>query len=219
MTHSEIPSIDTAERNRRAWTWRGITDAAGPRHARCTLENFHAETDHQRRVVAALLAYVAEFPSHRADGRGVLLYGPRGTGKSHLAVAAVREIIRRHGATAAWCSGQQLFSTMRDGIGSQRSEAELLAGFTSPDVLILDDPLPSGEGLTPYQQSTLWLLLDHRYRFLRPTIVTCNVAGSEELNTRLTPQIADRVRDGAVALQCVWGSHRKLSAVVREGAE
>ena len=40
---------------------------------------------------------------------------------------------------------------------------------------------------------------------------TVNVASGAELDERLSPQGADRLRDGALAIYCDWSSWRKAA--------
>ena len=57
----------------------------------------------------------------------------------------------------------------------------------------------------------LFRILDGRYSRRRPTWVTVNVSSRAELNERLTPQNADRLRDGALAVFCDWQTYRKTA--------
>lgn len=194
-----------------------VLSRIGRRYAKATFSAYQATSPLQERVLAALRDYAAEWEENRAMGQGLLLYGPRGTGKDHLAVATLGNVLMRFDFRCEWTDGQDLYAAMRDKVGTDDTEAGQIRRYTAPDLLIVSDPLPADakESLTSFQVSTLWRIIDRRYRDLKPTWVTLNVADFAEASRRLSPQIADRLSDGAVALHCDWASFRKPASVVK----
>ena len=85
------------------------------------------------------------------EGRGVLICGPPGTGKSHI-VQAVGHHLIRSGHTVLYRS---IFDTVRDFLHDEAFDGheKVLARYLKPDVLIIDDmgmkslPKRSGEYL------------------------------------------------------------------------
>ncbi|MCA9431026.1 MAG: ATP-binding protein, partial [Candidatus Omnitrophica bacterium] len=57
-----------------------------------SLENFKNDTDQRRNALQRVRRYVKEFDSSSEKG-GLFLLGAAGTGKTHLAVAALKELI------------------------------------------------------------------------------------------------------------------------------
>lgn len=189
--------------------WGRLLRDIGQRYAGVRLGNFQVETDTQKRALAQLHAFCDSIEERTEAGQGLVLTGPKGTGKDHLAVACLRAAVLCSGINAAWVDGQMLYQEFRDGIDSETRERDALRAYTSPKILLISDPVPPSESLTPFQQSVLWRIVDRRYRDLRPTWVTMNVSSGEEAEKRIGAQIVDRLRDGALSIVCNWPSHRK----------
>jgi DNA replication protein DnaC len=83
----------------------------------------------------------------------VLMVGPTGVGKSHLA-QAIGERACRSGSSVLFTSAQRLFAQLRGSRADQSYEKKLLR-FSSPDLLIIDDlglrPLEREEPLDLYE--------------------------------------------------------------------
>ena len=180
----------------------------GERYRAATFARYVTASQPQAYAKAIVAEFAKEVQASGTCTRGLVLFGPAGTGKDHLAIAAGRAACWG-GVPVRWLSGMDLFGAMRDTIGSNASEEALIAKWTVPQVLILSDPLPPVGSLTEFQAATMLRLVDHRYRAMRPTWVTINVKNGAEVDSRLGAQSADRLRDGALCVYCNWLSHRK----------
>jgi len=186
------------------WATGASLRRMGSRYAECSFETFVCESPEQQTVVDRLVGYDW---LHRPN---VLLFGPKGTGKDHLLTALVR-LAGAGDLGVEWRNGLDLFGEWRSLVGGEESERDAIAPLVGCDVLALSDPLPPSGQLSEWQQQMLARVIDGRYRKLAPTWVTLNVTSGEEAESRLGPLIADRLRDGALALFCNWPSYRKVA--------
>lgn len=137
-----------------------------------------------------------------AAGRlwGALLIGECGTGKTHLAVAAMKETVH---PGAMFRAVPHLLDYWRHAYEADRRTPEeervvgaieeLMAPFMTGRCLLVLDDLGT-EKATEWAGERLWLMLDARYGASLPTIVTSNVDPD-----RLDPRILSRFGRGVVA--------------------
>lgn len=195
------------ERNRQ-YRLREFNTRVGQRFAEVTLENYEVGLPEQRKVLDALKSYASEVKAHVKAGEGIILFGSAGTGKTHL-LCAVAKVAIETGLTIGWSNGQDLFARFRQAIEEHNSESKIIQELIAPDVLIFDDLLPPGGSLTDYQATTLYRIIDARYRACKPTWATLNVADGSEAGRGMGAQTADRLRHDSLTLFCNWPTYRK----------
>jgi len=127
------------------------------------------------------------------------LTGPRGTGKTHMAAAIVREIVSdktpSHSLSGVqWTSAPDLLleirATFRD--GSERSEMGIIEQYSDCRLLVLDDL--GAEKTSEWSLQTLYTIIDRRYREERQTIITSNLS-LDELAAQVDDRIASRLSE------------------------
>ncbi len=108
-----------------------------------------------------------------APTRDSLLMGPCGAGKTHLAVAALRQIVLR-GHTGLFYDYRELLKEIQGSYNpeSQTSELGVLEPVLTADVLLLDDLGASKP--SPWALETVGHILNSRYNERRITLLTTN---------------------------------------------
>lgn len=147
---------------------------------------------------------------HHKAGTFLVLGGERGTGKSHLAIAAAQQMMAR--GTAMYTRAGDLIRRVRgtwrrDSVQSEEEVLQLLS--FGIDLLVIDEVgLQRG---TDDEQIILFDILDRRYSELRPTILLTNLTGPA-FSEFLGPRIMDRLRERAVFVPFKWESYRGRAA-------
>lgn len=111
------------------------------------------------------------------EGHWLVLAGKRGTGKSHLAVAIMLEVMQRGEAALFRCVPEML-DELRSGHEDDTYHAKMKRLKEVP-CLVLDDL--GKERNTPAGPEYLYQILDFRYRNEKQTIVTTNATTRNEL--------------------------------------
>ena len=173
-----------------------------PKYEDATLENYLTSFDgaHSSLKEAHFLAskFVDFYPAMMTPGRGLLLTGSAGLGKTHLAVGILKVLVLEKGANGLFCYYQQLLKDIQDSYNPRTSTTELqiLDPVFQAEILVLDD-LGSLKP-TDWVWDTVAMILNTRYNYKRTTIVTTNfdnlAANQASGNITLGDRIGDRMR-------------------------
>lgn len=188
--------------------------AGGDRTNGYRFGTYQAKTDYQRQVFEKVQEWADTFPARQKACEGLVLFGTVGTGKDHLAFAAVRKVVMLHGVTAGWRNGRDLMGEVRDRMSEDKSERQFYEGLESPAILVLSDPLPVSGPLTTHQADVLYRVVENRYAAHKLTLVTINVKDDADADQRLGVPTWDRLCDRAWKIECKWPSYRRPAVVL-----
>jgi len=127
-------------------------------------------------VLLAVKNYVRDFPNESRPG--LLLIGEPGTGKTHLAVAAMRRIIEK-GFECLFCDYQTLLDRIRSGYdpSSNSSNKEAYRIALESEVLLLDDL--GAHRVTDWVEDTVTSIVTSRCNNRKALIATTNLPDGE----------------------------------------
>lgn len=117
--------------------------------------------------------YVDNFHEMKKRGKGLLLYGPVGTGKTHAAACIANELINQ-GRPCLVTNFARITNTLQ---GMFDGKQRYLDDFNRLDLLVIDDL--AAERDTSYMSEMIFNIIDSRYRSGKPLIVTSNLTQAE----------------------------------------
>lgn len=142
-----------------------------PRFRECSFHNYYPKNDSQFFAHSFASRLVDEYPAIES---GLLFMGPVGVGKTHLAIAVLKELIARKGVSCLFYESGSLLKAIQDSYNpvSETSEMRVIAPVFQAEVLVLDElgaTVP-----TNWVRDTLYQIINTRYNNKKLTIFTTN---------------------------------------------
>lgn len=137
----------------------------------CSFHNYYPKNDSQYFAHSFASRLAEEFPAVES---GLLFMGSVGVGKTHLAIAVLKELISKKGVGCLFYESGSLLKAIQDSYNpvSQTSEMRVLAPVYQAEVLVLDElgaTVP-----TNWVRDTMYQIINTRYNNKKLTIFTTN---------------------------------------------
>ncbi|MGH9355993.1 MAG: ATP-binding protein [Terriglobia bacterium] len=147
-----------------------------PRYEHCAFENFDIRKDRAsgqaNRFLEAAKLYAQRFVEEYPADFGLLFIGQTGAGKTHLAVAVIRDLMLRKNVPCLFYDFRDLLKEIQDSYNpiSQSSELRVLQPVLDAEVLLLDELA----ALNPsdWVKDTLAFIINSRYNAKKATLIT-----------------------------------------------
>jgi DNA replication protein DnaC len=186
------------------------------RYEHCSLDTFREKSTVLKNAKKRVQEFVDLWPN-TPEGKGLLLMGGCGVGKTHLAVAALLDIIN------SGKPGRLLFTNFQDLIqeiqasfdeGNATTKSEILRPVLEADLLVLDEL--GSQKPTQFVQDILYYIINTRYNEERATIFTTNYydrsndSKEETLEQRIGTRLRSRLAEMADRIEFTGATdHRR----------
>ncbi len=223
---------EECECHSRARAGRLLERAAIPkRYEHCALESYTVDYSGAHRSLSAALMmarkFVAGYPVE-TEGKGLLLTGTVGVGKTHLAVGILQALIREKGVQGLFCDYRELLKGIQESYNPRVSTTELqiLGPVFEAEVLVLDEL--GAQKPTDWVWDTVALILNTRYNDKLTTLITTNYpnlpaatrqdgARQDTLGDRITDRMRSRLFEMCVEVKISGDDFRERVNKARFG--
>jgi len=141
------------------------------RYANCDFAGY--KTEGSQTLATAKLVVERWATQYPVDRVGLLLIGPSGVGKTHLSVAAIKELIKK-GVHCLFCDYRELLKQIQNCYNPsvQATELEVLQPVFETEVVFIDDI--GAVKPSEWVWDTVSIILNTRYNNALTTIITSN---------------------------------------------
>lgn len=147
------------------------------RYEHCTLDSyetsFRGADASMRAAYGTVRRFVEAYPVE-TEGKGLLITGSIGVGKTHLAVGLLLALVEEKGAQALFYDYRELLKQIQHSYNPtvNSTELDVLKPVFEAEVLVLDEL--GAQKPTDWVWDTVALILNTRYNDKRTTIITTN---------------------------------------------
>ncbi len=172
-----------------------------------TFENF----DSSITGVSSAFKRALDYANHPTGW--LILFGNYGCGKTHLATAIANKVLNGN-CEVLFTVVPDLLDHLRSTFGptSEVAYDERFEQIRNAKLLILDDL--GTENATPWAKEKLYQIINHRYNYALPTVITSN-RDPESIDARIRSRMNDVVLSEQFLIEA--GDYRRLTVEQRSG--
>lgn len=166
---------------------------------------FENDDKQNEKLSRAMKRYCDDYINFRDEGKGLLLYGSVGTGKSYYAACIANELITK-GYSVLMTNFARLTNEIQ---GKFEGKNEYIDSLNRYSLLIIDDL--GAERKSEYMQEIVFNIIDSRYRSGKPFIITTNLSADEIKKTQDIgySRIYDRILERCFPIEIDGASRRR----------
>lgn len=181
-----------------------------PRYRKCSFDNYDTSGTSDK-IVGALSKWI-DTPTNIEEGLGLYLSGDTGTGKTHLAVATLKEMVTKYQLSGLYLNFDTFVEMVYD---SRNMEGELPEMYGNPhllryarrvyDVVVIDNL--NADRVTDYILKMTSDLIQARYDAQLTTIYT-SLIRPDKLPTLFNARIASMIRQSTYQIRTAGIDYR-----------
>ena len=188
------------------------------RHMNCSLQNYRVDRKNnkaQARAFDMVKDYIRHFDEYAKNGRSLYIEGTYGTGKTHLACAIAKELIKQEKRVICK-TPTELLQSIRNAYDNNPclTEQQIVDRFKKVDLLIVDDF--GKQKPTEWGMATMYDILNYRYGEMLPTIITTNfnedsliqALSGNGVDRSKIESIISRFHQSADVITMAWSDYR-----------
>jgi DNA replication protein DnaC len=167
--------------------------------------NFQNDDRRNEKISNAMQNYVKNFTDFKKDGKGLLLHGPVGTGKTYYSACIANALIDE-----GYRVKMDKFSNIVNKLqGTFDGKDDIIRSLNNYTLLIFDDL--GAERKSEYMQEQVFNIIDERYRSGLPFIITTNLPIDEIKKPQeiAYQRIYDRILERCFPVEVTGPSRRR----------
>lgn len=168
-----IEFLRAVEKNRRICFPKNDTDKEDLEKSELESWTFDKDDGKDPRTIRAMRGYVENFTDFQTNGKGLLLYGNCGGGKTFAAACVANALVDK----GYKCLMTKISKIVNEMSGMYEGKQEYLDSLNRFDLLIFDDL--GAERSTEYMAEMVLNIIDARYIAGLPMIITTNLTSDE----------------------------------------